>query len=217
MKILLLGSSGRTGRLVLKEAIQKGYQVNCLVRDAPKKINHDNLRFIEGLPNNDKDLEEAIVGCEKVIMVLNISRKSDFPWSKLKTPKKMISDSMKSIIRLANKHGIDHISTCSAWGVGETKNHIPKWFKWLINNSNIGFAYEDHERQENVLTESNIKWTIIRPVGLTNSKRKEKLIETFNNIPKPNLLISRNSVAKYLLESLNNENLVNKKVVISKA
>ena len=73
MKILLLGSTGRTGRLVLKEAIKKGHQVNCLVRDVPKKINHDNLFFFKGLPTNDEDLEEAIVGCEKVIIVLAIS------------------------------------------------------------------------------------------------------------------------------------------------
>jgi len=215
LKILLLGSTGRTGSIVLKELLEKGYTVNCLVRNIPRDLNNEKLSFYKGFPNNEKDLERAMLGCNKVIMVLNISRNSDFPWSKLKTPKKLLSETMKLIIRISKKHNIEHISTCSAWGVGDTKNDIPKWFKWLIKNSNIGFAYADHERQEKVLTDSDINWTIVRPVGLTNLKRKEKIIESQDNNPKPNILISRKSVAKYMVESLNNNSLIKKKVVVS--
>ena len=64
--------------------------------------------------------------------------------------------------------------------------------------------------------ESKLDWTIVRPVGLTNSKNKEKIKESYGNKPKPSLLISRKSVAEFLLESLNRKDLLQKKVVISK-
>ena len=48
MKILILGATGRTGKLILEEALNQGYDINCLVRD-PKKIdgNHKNMKIYE--------------------------------------------------------------------------------------------------------------------------------------------------------------------------
>ena len=123
---------------------------------------------------------------------------------------------MNIVVRISKNENIKRISICSAWGVAETKNDIPKWFKWLINRSNIGIAYNEHEKQEEIISKSKLNWTIIRPVGFSNSKKEEKIIETFNNKPKPNMLISRKSLAKYLLQSLTKNSLIEKKVVVSK-
>ncbi|MEM8510162.1 MAG: NAD(P)H-binding protein [Bacteroidota bacterium] len=216
MKILLLGATGRTGKLVLEKALEKGHHVNCLSRNSQRIKQRSGLTIFEGNPNTTTDLEKAISGCDAVISVLNISRKSDFPWSKLRTPKTYLSDVMQVLVPLMENEKISRISVCSAWGVSDSGNDIPKWFKWLIENSNIGIAYQDHQRQENRLTESNLEWTIVRPVGLTNANRKEKIRESLKNKPKPRLLISRKSVAVYLLESLNRTDLARKKIVISK-
>ena len=216
MKLLLLGSTGRTGRIVLEIALKKGYQVNCLARNTERIKKRKGLTIFEGNPTNENDLKKAISKCDFVISVLNISRKTDFPWSSLKTPSTFLSDAMNIVVRISKNENIKRISICSAWGVAETKNDIPKWFKWLINRSNIGIAYNEHEKQEEIISKSKLNWTIIRPVGLSNSKKEEKIIETFNNKPKPNMLISRKSLAKYLLQSLTNNSLIEKKVVISK-
>jgi hypothetical protein len=122
---------------------------------------------------------------------------------------------MKKLVSQANHNKIKRISICSAWGVGDTKNDIPFWFKWLIKNSKIKIAYDDHEKQESILINSKLEWTIVRPVGLTNSMKFKYVKETFNNEPKPNLTISRQALAQYLIDSLSNEELRFKKVVIS--
>ena len=215
MKILLLGATGRTGKLVLEQALAKGYSVNCLARNSKRIEPKDQLTVLEGSPNSEADLKQAIAGCEAVISVLNISRKSDFPWSGLRTPKTLLSDTIRLILPLAEAQDLKRITICSAWGVAETINDIPWWFKWTIKN--IKVAYEDHEKQEQILTQSKVNWTIVRPVGLTNFKRKENIRVTSNNQPKPGILISRLSVAKYLVDSLEDDALINKKVVISKA
>jgi len=216
-KILLLGATGRTGKLVLKEALEKGYKLNCLARNSSRINTHPNLTLFEGNPTNKEDLEHAMVDCQSVISVLNISRNSDYPWAKLRTPEQFLSNTMQQLIPIAEEKKLARLIVCSAWGVGDSRNDIPNWFKWFINNSNLGAAYKDHELQEELVASSKLNWTIVRPVGLKNSTKEEVIQETYNNIPKPSIMISRLSVAKFLINSLSSEKLVGKKVIISKA
>lgn len=216
MRILLLGATGRTGKLVLTSALKEGYSVNCLVRKPDKIEAQDGVQVFEGNPSDKHDLQSAMEGCECIMGVLNVSRHTDFPWSALRTPEKYLSEVMSQVIPMAEERNIQRIIICSAWGVAETKKDIPGWFRWFIENSNIGKAYEDHERQEQLLMQSNLNWTIIRPAGLTNSRKRQEIRESFNDVPKPALTISRQSVARYMVSSIDSEQLIKKTVVISK-
>lgn len=214
-RILILGATGRTGSHIVQTAIENGMAVTCLARNSQRVPDHPLVRIVEGDPGQSDQLEEAIRGCTHVISALNISRKSDFPWSPLRTPSTYLSDVMKVLVPLAEKHSVKHISICSAWGVGDTRKDLPFWFRWTIDWSNIKPAYLDHERQELVLKESSLGWTIIRPVGLTNQQASQSIRESHRNSPKPGLLISRKAVAGFLLSSLFREHLIRKTVTIS--
>ena len=200
MKILILGATGRTGKWILAEALEQGYKVNCLVRK-PEEINqnHSALKIYKGSPESISELESALKGCDAIISALNISRKSDFPWSKLRTPKTFLSDVMKNIITLSTKIKIDRIVVCSAWGVADTEKEIPLWFNWFIN----------------LLKSSTLNWTIVRPSGLVDLSKSQTIIESYNNEPKPKITISRKSVAEFMVQSLSDEKLIGKAPVIS--
>lgn len=216
MKLLILGATGRTGKLILQEALNRGYNVNCLVRKPEKiKIKSKLLNIYKGSPESIFDLKSAIKNCDLVVSALNVSRESDFPWSKLRTPPTFLSDVMKNVVLLAEKNKIKRVVICSAWGVSETEKEIPTWFRLLIKNSNIRFAYKEHEKQENILKSSKLNWTIVRPSGLINLKKEQKIIESYKNNPKPKITISRKSVAKYIVNSLSNKKLIKKAPVIS--
>ena len=212
MKLFLLGATGRTGKWVLQEALKRNHEVVCLSRNVERLGKHVNLIVIEGSPTKLEDVEKAIAGCDVIVSVLNVSRKSDFPWARLRTPPTFLSDTINNLIQTVEPS--KRIVICSAWGVAETKKDLPSWFRWFIDNSNIGVAYKDHERQEQLLEKSKLDWTFVRPVGLTNGRRK-KVQESFNNEPRPSLLISRKSVANYLLDCLEKPELIHKKIVIS--
>ena len=70
----------------------------------------------------------------------------------------------------------------SAWGVAETRKDIPFWFRWTIDFSNIKYGYQGHEQQEKLLQNSGLNYTIIRPVGLTNSEKPQTIIVTKDNL-----------------------------------
>jgi putative NADH-flavin reductase len=216
MKILLLGASGRTGRLIVEEALKQGYDLNVLVRDKNKiSFSSKTIKVYQGTPASRTDLAAAMEGCDLIISALSIARASDAPWSKLITPEYFISDSMKYVIAEAGQQNLKRLITISAWGVGETKKEIPFWLRWLINHTNLRPVYAEHESQENLLTNSNLHWTAVRPVALNDSKKIKTLKVSFNNFPKPSLYISRQSVAKFMVDIIKSDKYDMKSPTIS--
>jgi putative NADH-flavin reductase len=201
MKILILGATGRTGCLIVEEALKQGYNLNVLVRDKNKiSFSSKSITVYQGTPAHRTDLAAAMQGCDLVISALNITRASDLPWSKLITPKNFITESVKNVIAEAGQQNLKRLITISAWGVGESKKEVPFWFRWLINYTNLRFNYAEHESQEKLLAASNLTWTAVRPVALNDSKKIKTLKVSFNNLPKPSLQISRQSVAKFMVD-----------------
>lgn len=217
MHILILGATGRTGKQLLAQALAAGHRVTMLVRDH-RQLNYqsDRLTVVESQSFDPASLEMAVAGCDAVLSTLNISRTSDFPWSPLRTPPTFLSDSLTRLVAVCREHNICRLIVVTAWGASETKKAIPFWFRWLIDYSNIGVAYRDHERQEKLLEQAtDLDWTIVRPVGLTNGKSHKPVIETIDNKPKPNLMISRLNVAQFMLDVLRNNQYIRQAVTIS--
>lgn len=213
MNILILGATGRTGKYLLNESLARGHRVSVLVRDKHKPSGaSENLTVFEGMPTDTKALQNAAQGCEAILSALNISRTSDFPWAKLRTPKDFLSQTMRNILALKSAR---RIVVTSAWGVGETRGEIPVWFRWLIDHSNIRYPYEDHSNQEELLRQTDGDWTVVRPVGLTDSLKNRAIQVSFDNQPPPSLTISRLNVAKFMLDALENHSFVRKCPTIS--
>ena len=206
MHLFLLGATGRTGKYILQQALERGHKVNVLVRDRRKiQVDHPSLSIWEGNPLDAASLKNAMVGCQAIISALNISRTSDWPWAKLRTPKDFLSSVMKLLIELAPEHGIQRIIFISAWGVAETRKDIPGWFRWFIDHSNIRYPYEDHERQENLLKNTSLEWTAIRAAGLTNFKNPKNIIISIDNSPRPHFTISRKNLARFIIDTVEKE------------
>lgn len=216
MKILLLGATGRTGKWILQEALAQGHTVHALVRNRNKiDTTHERLIIFEGLPTDKDSLQKAVDGCEAVISALNISRVSDFPWSGLRTPLQFLSDTMRVLIPACENASVHRIIVCSAWGVAETRKDIPAWFRWLIDHSNIGPAYADHERQEKLLQNSSLEWTIVRPAGLVNGRKDKPVIASIDNHPRPGLIISRKNLARFMTDQLVSRSYIRTAIVVS--
>ena len=94
--------------------------------------------------------------------------------------------------------------------------HSKNYYKLLINKSNIKFPYIDHLRQEEELKNSKLDWTILRPAALVNFGRFYDVLESYNNNPKVNLFITRNSLDIYILKILDSKANYGKIFSISK-
>ena len=217
MRILLLGATKGLGKEILKEAIGLGFEINCLVRNAKKfPIEQNNIRVFEGDATSSIDLENAVQDSKIIISTLNVMRKNLFPWSNITNDKNTISKSSKNIIKISKRKKIKHLISVSAWGVNESLDHIPIWFKLLIKNSNLKYPYIDHGKSEKLLVNSNLNWTILRPSALVNFLNNHQVKESISLKNKPSLIISRKSLAKFIINIVDKKNYYNKIVTVSK-
>ena len=70
-RILVLGASGRTGRLVVEQALGHGHVVVAFVRDLARlPIAHERLTVIQGDVTVAADVARAVEGCDAVVSVL---------------------------------------------------------------------------------------------------------------------------------------------------
>ena len=217
LRILLLGSTKGLGKEILKEALSLGFEINCLVRNAKKfPIEQNNIRVFEGDATSSIDLENAVQDSKIIISTLNVMRKNLFPWSNITNDKNTISKSSKNIIEISKRKKVKHLISVSAWGVNESLDHIPIWFKLLIKNSNLKYPYIDHGKSEKLLVNSNLNWTILRPSALVNFFNNHQVKESISLKNKPSLIISRKSLAKFIINIVDKKNYYNKIVTVSK-
>lgn len=203
MKVCLLGATGRTGKHILQQLLDHEHSVTVVVRNVHKlSVTSGKLTVIEGTPLDKLALAKAVQDCDAVISALNISRNSDFPWSALRTPKHFLSTVMQMLIELCEQYGVQRMIVISAWGVADSWKEIPGWFRWMVDKSNIGYAYKDHAVQEELLKQSLLQWSILRPVVLTNSKKAKAVRVSFQNQPRPGLFISRGNLAAFIVQIL---------------
>ena len=136
-----------------------GYEVTFLVRDPVRlTLNHDKLYLVIGDVLNLDKVEEALAGSEAVCCTLgNTANNPDF----------VVSDGTRNIIEGMTKQGIERLVVVSALGVGDSREQVSLPFK-MIMKTVLRKAYEDKERQEQLVRNSNLDWVIVRPGGLTN-------------------------------------------------
>lgn len=217
LRILLLGATKGLGKEILKEALSLGFEINCLVRNTKKfPVEQNNIRVFEGDATSSIDLENAVQDSKIIISTLNVMRKNLFPWSNITNDKNTISKSSKNIIEISKRKKIKHLISVSAWGVNESLDHIPIWFKLLIKNSNLKYPYIDHGKSEKLLVNSNLNWTILRPSALVNFLNNHQVKESISLKNKPSLIISRKSLAKFIINIVDKKNYYNKIVTVSK-
>jgi len=214
MKILILGITGRTGSLVATEAIKRGHKVVGIARDI-SKITLKEVEVIQGTPYDFDIVRKAMVGCDAVISTLNTFSKSGGLFGKIKTPVDVMSVSITNTVKAMKEKDIKRIAIMTALGVGDSSKEVPSFFRFLVKISNIKYAYADHDAQERVLENSNLDWTVVRPVMLTDKNENLSILSNLNGIGKINSSISRNAVANFLIDCIERGKFIKEKPGVS--
>ena len=213
--ILLFGATGRTGRQVLKYALGKGYNVTALVR-SPEKITEKSaaLTVIKGLPTDVDAVRKANLNCDRVISTLNpISEKDIISLRKIKPPR-ILEKSVRNAIECMRENGIRKIAVVSSVGIGDTYL-LATWFMRLLGKiTNFRNSFDDHNKQESILMNSNLDWVIARPVSLNNNETLQNLVINYDKKPSP-FKISRKQLAKFLVDCLETGEYFKKSPILS--
>lgn len=209
MRILLLGATGRTGMQIIEEALKKGYQISAIARN-PDKLKDYNIEITLGTPYDYDTVEKAMTGCNAVINTLNVSRKSDNPWAPLAAPKDMISKSASNAVKAMHKAGIKrYIALGTSWA------GLPVILHPILLTSNLKYAVRDHEKQDEVLKNSSLDYTICRAPKLNDEIIETGEVAIVKGEKPATMKLSRNSAAIFFLRIIENHEYMRETIAIS--
>jgi uncharacterized protein YbjT (DUF2867 family) len=160
-KILVLGATGGTGRAIVSQALQQGHEVTALVRGPEQDAGLPaGVRVLRGPVTNDTEaLDAAVRGQEAVISTLGVGKA-------LKSGR-LIARSVPLILRAMDRQRVRRLIVMSAYGVGATWKDVPILPRMLMGLL-FRDLYADKEIGDDAVQRSDLDWTLIYPVTLTN-------------------------------------------------
>ncbi len=165
-KIALFGATGQTGKLFLEAALEKGYEIQVLVRDI-SKLNQksDKLTVFQGDVLNVDDVAKIIKNCDLAVSLFGHVKNS---------PEWLQTNGTKNIIQAMKNFGVERIISLSGGGLPFLDKDEPKFIDKLIRNIMkimVPKALNDAIEHHKILKESGLKWTIVRGPRLTNDAK----------------------------------------------
>ena len=198
MKILVIGATGPTGREIVQQAVAQGHTVTALVRDPVKAGFVAPVQQIVGDALNPISLQRAVHGQEAVLCSLGSSISG--PFKEIT----MLSVGTNHLVAAMQDQSVNRLVCITGIGAGESKGHGPWYYNLLFQPLILRGVYEDKTRQENIIRQSGLAWTIVRPSILTNGPAKgEQAVRALTDLTGIHSgLISRADVAAFCLREL---------------
>ena len=204
MKIFIVGGTGGTGRQVIEQALLENHLVTALVRN-PVKLNtdHSNLKVIKGNILEPGTFEQAIKENEVVISALGHKRFF------IKT--NILSEGTKNIVNAMEKHKVKRLICITSMGVNDSRFRLGLYYTLFVIPVILLFYFLDKEKQERIIRQSSLDWTIVRPGQLTNGKKRT----TYRHGSKLGSyiftkMVSRADVAHFILQEVKNDKYIKK-------
>ncbi|MDX9747953.1 MAG: SDR family oxidoreductase [Paludibacter sp.] len=193
MKIVVVGASGKTGRLVIEEAVMAGYEVIAYVRIKESvKLVHPGLTIVEGQLNEKDKLKSVLAGADVCVSTLG--------GASLTKHSRAIVEGIDTIVALLEELKVKRFIYMSSIGAGTSRYFMPQPIRFFIADLLLRVPLADHTKKENRIMKSQLDWTILRPGGLTDGAKSDTLkhgSESF--IMKGNQTVSRASVAAFIV------------------
>ncbi|HET9980096.1 MAG TPA: SDR family oxidoreductase [Ktedonobacterales bacterium] len=164
MNIVVFGANGKTGRLLIQQALGEGHTVTAVTRHPEQfPLHHANLRVLQGDVFDPAAVERAVAGQDAVLSTLGV------PFTR--KPIAVYSQGVANIVTAMKRQGVRRI-VCVSSSVTDGAHDTGGGFvfdKLLqpIVIATIGrTTYADMRQMETELAQSGLDWTVVRPSGL---------------------------------------------------
>jgi putative NADH-flavin reductase len=209
MKIIIFGASGRTGRLLLSQALERGHTVTAFVRNS-KEItqSHSHLKIVKGDIANAASVGIAVKGHDIIVNTLGV---------RFGRKEQVCTVSTGNILKAMKQYQIRRLIVLSGAASGKAIERLKgftKWFAEMYSKFGDGNAVRDKDNQYKLILDANVDYTIVNAPWLTNGKLTKQYEQgedlqmgIFNKI-------SRADVAHFILTIAEHDNYVRKEPLI---
>lgn len=190
--LAILGASGRTGQMLVQQALDSGdFAVRALVRDPSKlPIKHDNLTIITGSATDTDAVNRLLTGADVVISALGPVPGHTNVCS-LATAK-VLAESPTRYIIVAG----------AAVDAPDDKKSVPNKLVSKLVRTLQGKVVADKQAELGLLqASSNVDWVFVRPPRLVDGPAKPVKSNLYDC---PGMSITRASLAAFCLQEVKN-------------
>lgn len=205
MKIAIIGASGKTGRAFVDEAVQRGHEVRAGVFHTNSFTRSDYIDVIRCDALQLDDVINLTRGCDAVVSLIGHVKDS---------PEFLQTSATANILSAMGKHHIHRLVSVTGTGV-RRPGDTPSLADRVLN---IGLRIADPARlrdgraHADVLIDSDVDWTILRVLKLTNyGKERYRLTDH----GPARTFVSRATIASAILDILIDDSHIRQMPVVS--
>ncbi len=195
--VLIMGATSGIGAKAVDEAASRGIEVRAFARSADEMPPRDGVHPFAGDALSPEDVANALSGTRAVIYALGIKERVAMLWEE----ETLFSESTRILLDAMARSGPRRLVAATGFGAGRSRSAMSSLEK-LGHRAILGKPYADKDRQEAMIVESDLDWTIARPVILTNGTDRDAVVALREPSEWRNGMVSRAAVAKYLIDAV---------------
>ncbi|GAB3658678.1 NAD(P)-dependent oxidoreductase [Glycomyces tarimensis] len=206
MQLTVIAATGATGRHVLGQALEAGHDVTAVAR-SPHKLDAGVRAVKADLARPDSGaLAEAVTGADAVVSALGATSRTEAGVAERGTA---------ALIEAMRAAGTGRLVVLSAAPIGTVPTaarpgkprHDPGDGFWLRRAATVlkrvlREHYADLAAMEDLVQDSGLDWTIVRPPQLTDGPRTGAYRTAIGHQPRNGWRISRADLAEAMLAAL---------------
>ncbi len=209
--VIVLGASRGIGLETVNQALDSDHQVKAFARSANDiAITHPALTKIAGDALDEQALTSALQGVDVVIQTLGLKPGAGMIFDKVD----LFSKATRALLSAMGRAKVKRLIAVTGFGAGNSRNSGGPLYE-IGFNIFLRRAYSDKDVQESLIRQSDLDWTIVRPVILydgAHTGRYHVLIE-----PRRWRIgfVSRANVADFLVKQIDDRACLGKTPVIT--
>ena len=191
MELTVLGATGRTGRLVVAEALRRGHAVTAPVRDPATSSLPPEVVVRRGDVRDREALRTAVAGADAVVSALG-------PRAGDTTLHRDVAAALVGVLHEAGPRRFVGVSGAGIAVPGDAKSARDRLISALIRRFG-GTAVADKAHEHAVWAASGLDWTLVRPPRLTDAPATGRVEHHAHRSPRATA-IGRADLAAFLLD-----------------
>ena len=208
MNITIIGASAGIGLEAVKRGLSRKHSITTLSRSKIEIEENKSLKMILGNAISRTDILNSIENADAIIVTLGTGKN-------MKTTT-LFSDFAKLIVEIQSENKLEvPFIFVTGFGAGESRNYV-SWFVKMFLKYFLKDIYADKTKMEEIITNSDLNWTVVRPGRLLDKELTEKYrIENklFKGINIGG--INRADVADFLIKQAEKQTEFKKHIAIS--
>lgn len=193
--ITVLGASGGIGHRIVHELLEHGHSVRCQSRSGEALARWEGKADLHVFnPGDPAPMADFVRGADAVVFALGVRTLRGTT---------VFSEATAALIEAMQQGGVQRLVAITGVGAGDSRGHGGAVYDWLIFPLITRRMYDDKNRQEALITRSDLDWTIVRPAPFSDRPASTPL-QVHTRIG-PGLQLSyiqRDEVARFVVSEL---------------